>query len=238
MSHSIFDVDKRSFFGEVGFVSVSATSQFQNECALFSMNFDSLPEDCFVDKKFGVRKRSFSVAHIKNRTDIEWEAPDHFVQSKSVNVLYGGIERRFEAISAKARESTVLRQLVVDAFEMACVRGHLDAPVVGVHMIRTLASVERPVFPAPEGIHQDGFKCISVHLVKKKNICRGGGANYLYIEENGQEVVREIMLNDVGDSLFIDDLVFRHDVSPFWPLVESDVATRDVVVLTHGPSVK
>ena len=164
--------------------------------------------------------------------NIVWSSPYHFEQSKIVNVAYGGIVRRFEPLGEDFRGQQILCDLIRAASQL------VGSPtLIGVHAIQTEAIGDGTAYPAPEGIHQDGFAYISIHLCKKKNIDGDGAVNDLY-EISGERLLGEITLEKPGDSLFIDDLRLRHCVTPFRPADQINRAYRDIFVFTYGPALK
>ncbi len=232
----IFEQDRYRSFTHDGFAAIPAKPAHRELVRMVDRHFDALPMDNFVGVEYGTRNRAFGLATV-NAGNLSWSDPEYFVQSKTLNTLYGGIKRKFAPLSEEIKNDGVLRDMIISSLRIVSRRVELDEYIVGVHMIRTIATDTQSAYPAPEGVHQDGFKCISVHLCNKVNIKCGGAANYLYMNRDRAGNLREVTLNDPGDALFIDDIAFWHDVSPFQPLRQNEVAIRDVVVLTYGRTV-
>lgn len=168
---------------------------------------------------------------------INWSAPNYFLQSKAVNPIYGGTKRKFPPLERALRDEPILINLIRSS--LALIGTSIsDAPIVGVHAIRTIATRESLAYPTPEGIHQDGFRFISLHLCKKYNVLHGGGTNFIYGLTDDSSPLHEFNLSMPGDSLYINDLKYRHSVLPFGPADPSLPALRDIFVLTYGISLK
>lgn len=198
---------------------------------LLSAYFDELPADDYLSSALGLRKRAYSEALVTGN-DIIWSEPAQFIQSKKVNALYGGQERKFSPLCESFRNEPILSKLVCSG---AVLMG--QETTIGVHAIRTIATESNSACPTPEGIHQDGFSFVSIHLCKKSNVAIGGGICEIFNEFEASPF-KLINLEVPGDSLFINDERLLHYVRPFTPMNTRQVATRDVFVFTYGAPLK
>lgn len=218
------------------FMSLETQEEDRIQLGELKKHFLNLSPDPYLDQKFGERYRAHSSAVISD-SEITWIQPDHFLQKSSENKLFGGLKRKFPPVSNKMLDIPVLIKTIFDCREIYCyLFGETDLEI-GLHIIRTKAFSGRPAFPAPEGIHRDGFQAISVHLINRSNISQDGGRNYLF-RESQKNPFASILLENTGDALFINDSIVRHDVLPFEPLDISQPALRDILVLTYGPKLE
>ena len=127
--------------------------------------YDRMPLDPYINGVF--RRRRFShflgPAHQLRRL-----GHMHFLQSKTVNQLAGGMKREFQELEEDF--------ITMPAFQ-AMVAGFIgfmgidpEVREIGVHQIRILCSPEFAGSPAPEGIHQDGFDYIGIFCVERLRI--------------------------------------------------------------------
>jgi hypothetical protein len=155
-------------------------------------------------------------------------------QGLSYNSLQGDIERWFEPI-----EATVAAGASLGAVLGFCARffGSLAPSVTGwhveVHQFRIEASVGEAGEPTPEGSHRDGVDFVLVLLVDRQNIASGTTT----IHAPDGRLLGDFTLTRPLDAALIDDPRVFHGVTPVLPLVSTEPAHRDVLVVTfraHG----
>lgn len=154
--------------------------------------------------------------------------PGSFLQSTTVNSVYGGQARIFAPIPPEAYANDYFRAAL--GCDLAVVReiaGSDDDWLVTVHLIRIVADGGASSAPAPEGRHSDGHQCIVMHLIGRHN-CAGGESR---VYRNGEDrPVFQHTLNLPMQTLVIDDRVMEHEVSPIRP-VDRTIAVRDMMII-------
>ena len=127
--------------------------------------FDRMPLDPYITGQF--RRRRFShflgPAHQLRRL-----SHMHFLQSKAVNQLAGGMKREFEELEDEFISKPAFTTMVAAFIEF--MGFDPETREIGVHQIRILCSPAFAGSPAPEGIHQDGFDYIGIFCVERHQI--------------------------------------------------------------------
>ncbi|UXI04487.1 2OG-Fe dioxygenase family protein [Photobacterium sp. TY1-4] len=183
-------------------------------------SFNHLREDPYLKPGESFRQRRFSRCHVD-----PWEVTFHrvnnvFYQSSDINGYSGGIRREFELLDTVAQHFCQER---VIPYLMQTLG--LKYAEIGIHQIRITASDQAVGYPAPEGIHQDGFDYICTLCMGKQNIT---GGNSVVLK--GSAVVADEQLG-FGELLLFDDRAYRHYVSPIVPLLPGH-GHRDMFVFT------
>ena len=159
-----------------------------------------------------------------------------FVQSLAVNRLSGGMRRKFSPLPDGFVADLFVEDLLRDCATICETASRFEppGPQIGIHMIRTEAVAERSAYPAPEGVHRDGFRFISMHLINMQNLAVDEASSSLF--DNDGRLKATFKLRAPGDSLFVDDTSFKHYVDPFHPLMPQFHGIRDMLVFTYGPA--
>lgn len=163
--------------------------------------YDRLPLDPYIQGTF--RRRRFS--HFRGPVDhLQRLYHMHFLQSKAVNQLAGGMRRDFQELEEDftvhpAFQAMVARFVDAMGFDPA-------EREIGVHQIRILCSPEFAGSPAPEGIHQDGFDYIGLFCVERNGIA--GGTTRIYPGKDQPPLFsRELA---PGEAVFANDRAVYH----------------------------
>lgn len=99
---------------------------------------------------------------------------------------------------------------------------------VGIHQIRITTHDRQPGYPAPEGIHQDGFKFIAVYCSEMENIA-GGDTTLIPHHDGGNDATTFKIL--AGEAIIFNDVNYLHYTAPIVPLLPGK-GFRDVFVIT------
>jgi hypothetical protein len=149
-----------------------------------------------------------------------------YFQSKSVNTLNGGIDRRFDPLT----DDFAAEPLVSDLVRLL---GRIVAGAEGtrhwqveLHPFRIVTSEGQTGKPAPQGRHRDGIDYVTSVAVGRHNII--GGESSVYTDEGEQRV--SITL-EPGDQLLLSDRRMLHDVTPVLPADPALTAHRDVLLV-------
>jgi hypothetical protein len=99
---------------------------------------------------------------------------------------------------------------------------------IEVHQFRIEARYGEAGRPTPEGLHRDGVDYVLVLLVSRRNIASGvTGIHGLDGTPLGQ-----FTLTEPFDAALVDDSRVAHGVTPVEPIDPSQLAYRDVLVVT------
>lgn len=153
-----------------------------------------------------------------------------FVQSTKINNFVGGTERVFAPSSKEFLSSPILKWLINYVISyLPIYKEEVEEVKINVHQMRIKASSGLIGLPTPEGIHQDGHKYVSQHLISRSNI--SGGVSGLYNSDK-TPIVHQ-MLHDFLDTIVVYDEKIMHDVSPIYSH-ESDGGYRDMLIIDYN----
>ena len=125
-----------------------------------------------------------------------------------------------------ATDNYCFRQLL--AFNAAELGRSWDSVDLHVHMVRIIGTPYAAGQPSPEGVHQDGFDFVSIHLIGRENAV--GGETHVR-SADGREIVTATLEQSL-DSLYINDRTLYHTTSAVSP-VEGNEAHRDVLLISY-----
>ncbi|WP_167465531.1 2OG-Fe dioxygenase family protein [Nocardia brasiliensis] len=163
------------------------------------------------------------------------DQPPPYLQSKQVNPVAGGIERRFKLIPPEHPATEPTRRIAAAVARLLTAHGVLRADtipdcLVDAHYMRLIA----PGDPAPEGKHRDGLIAGSAHLIQRTNV--SGGVSAIYDRHDPDRGLRSFVLEDPLDSYVFDDERVLHYTSP---ITVTDPAAgaglRDVLLIGFRP---
>lgn len=203
---------------------------FGSEFATLAAQWDDLPVDeysvsmrCQRYRRFG----RFLFDPLSGRLSVCPARP--FVQAKTYNALYGGVERRFVPLLPGTSNSPLLHELIRFDFEHLPVSDKEKISVweIGVHQIAIRPMESSPGNATPEGIHQDGHDFVAMHLFKRENVT--GGVSRLF--DLKQQPIGEVVLTDTLDTLIIKDVALFHEVSLIAQKELGRMASRNMLLL-------
>ncbi|ENU94257.1 hypothetical protein F971_00154 [Acinetobacter vivianii] len=154
-----------------------------------------------------------------------------FYQSKTINQYAGDVERSFTHLDDNIYKNRFLHYIIASSLHHFIETYKLTEKKweVTLHQFRILATKELTGLPTPEGIHQDGHKFISMHLINRQNV--NGGISSIY--NSDKDKLSEITLKKPMDSLFLNDELLYHSVSPITPKSD-DTSYRDILVIDYN----
>ncbi len=128
-------------------------------------SYDCMPLDPYINGVF--RRRRFShflgpAQHLRRLGHM------HFLQSKAVNQLAGGMKREFQELEDDLLTMPAFQTMVARFIAFMGIDPELRE--IGVHQIRICCGPDFAGAPAPEGIHQDGFDFIGIFCVERFRI--------------------------------------------------------------------
>ncbi len=196
----------------------------------FKSFWNELEVDSYMSDKGKYRKRRiafFNYNRLLNKLDVIQDKKS-FTQSYEINKFVGDLERVFSPSSNEFKNSPLLKNLIEKMVSHLPIEN--DSIQVNVHQIRILSSAESLGLPTPEGIHRDGHKFVSQHLISKNNIL--GGISGLYkLDKNP---ITHKMLNDFLDTIVLNDEKLMHDVSPVFSADENLPSYRDMLIIDYN----
>lgn len=184
--------------------------------------FDELPLDPYLEEKY--RYRRFSRFQVSSEQLVQLPH-QYFLQHKEYNTLLGDIRREYFELDdrlAVAEDFRILTQEFLSAY-----RSLPEGTEMGIHQIRIVSSDTMPGYPAPEGIHVDGFDLVGIFCVDRSDIT--GGETYLYESRDDEPVYCTTL--EPGDLLVFDDRKLLHYTSPI-KTFSTACGKRDVFIFT------
>ena len=194
----------------------------------FSRCWEDLPPDPYMRGTPATRYRRHSVfVYSKTTHELRVLPEEPYWQERDHNPLFGGSYRYFSPI--RNAEST---WSCIHTFVHECVNLIISLPElvkVNAHLVRVMAFDKVPGDPSPEGLHRDGFRYISIHLIKRKNVV--GGKTTICSAD--RDSTNELTLLQPMDSVVIDDQRLLHQTGPIVAAKTGVVASRDVLLLSY-----
>lgn len=184
--------------------------------------FDELPLDPYLEDRY--RYRRFSSFQVSSEHLVQLPH-QYFLQKKEYNRLLGDIRREYLELDDRLTAAEDFRKLTHDF--LSAYRSLPEGTEMGIHQIRIVSSDTMPGYPAPEGIHVDGFDLVGIFCVDRCDIT--GGETYLYESRDGEPVYCTTL--EPGDLLVFDDRKLLHYTSPI-QTSSTACGKRDVFIFT------
>ncbi|MFJ9036726.1 2OG-Fe dioxygenase family protein [Streptomyces sp. NPDC102406] len=194
--------------------------------------FENLPVDTQTDGVDVYRERRYGRLRVDVEGDtVSLEVLPNAVFRQDAIPLWRGKDRVFEPVSEEVLLSGGIRALVEFDARMATAADGNTSWQVGVHLVRVVARVGADGLPTPEGRHRDGHSFVGLHLMRRDGV--SGGLSTIH-PNDGSHPVRTTLLQPL-DSVFFDDDMITHEVSPVVPDGVSGV--RDMLQIDFNPAV-
>ncbi|WP_028023949.1 2OG-Fe dioxygenase family protein [Enterovibrio calviensis] len=187
--------------------------------------FAKLSKDPYVDSD--VRFRSYARFALNDSGEISRLPHQSFIQSSDVNRVVGDVERHFAPMDddmVALPEFVHLLRSFASATGLDVTSGDVD-----VHQIRVTCSAQDTSAPAPEGIHQDGFRFVGIFCVQRQNIA--GGFTQIYTSPVEQHPHLNTVL-EPNQFVILDDQRYYHHISETLSSEAGKEGVRDVFVFT------
>jgi hypothetical protein len=199
----------------------------------FADSWNHLDKDNYMQNGATFRERRFGhfIYHEENGR-IQPTGRTSFYQSKNINNYAGGVDRIFTPLKNIVYYNRFLHHIIESSLEQFRLTFGIKSKMwdVTLHQFRILASNHTGSKPTPEGIHRDGHKFVSMHLIRRENI--EGGISKLY--NNNLELIKERTLVEPMDSLLIADEILMHDVTSIRPVDPTRPAYRDMLIIDYN----
>jgi hypothetical protein len=192
--------------------------------------FANLPVDTQVDGVDVYRERRYGRLRVEvDGETVTFEVLPNAVFRQDSIPLWEGRDRVFEPVAENVLLSAGIRALVgVDA-RMATALGGNTSWKVGVHLVRVVARAGADGLPTPEGRHRDGHSYVGLHLMRRDGVT--GGLSTVH-PNDGSDMVRTTLLQPL-DSMFFDDNMITHEVSP--TVADGASGVRDMLQIDVNP---
>jgi hypothetical protein len=192
--------------------------------------FENLPVDTQVDGVDVYRERRYGRLRVDvDGDDVAFQVLPNAVFRQDSIPLWKGKDRVFEPVAEDVLLSPGLRALVrFDARIATAINGNTSWRV-GIHLVRVVARAGSDGLPTPEGRHRDGHTCVGLHLMRREGVT--GGVSTVH-PNDGSPAVRTTLLDPL-DSMFFDDNMITHEVSP--AVAEGSSGVRDMLQVDFNP---
>ncbi|MFJ1610795.1 2OG-Fe dioxygenase family protein [Streptomyces sp. NPDC088253] len=194
--------------------------------------WENLPVDTQVDGVDVYRERRYG----RLRVDVDGDTatfevlPNAVFRQDSIP-LWKGKDRVFEPVAEDVLLSAGMRALVGFNARMATALNGNTSWKVGVHLVRVVARAGADGLPTPEGRHRDGHSYVGLHLMRRDGVT--GGLSTVH-PNDGSDLVQTTLLQPL-DSIFFDDNMITHEVSP--TVSEGASGVRDMLQIDFNPVV-
>jgi hypothetical protein len=200
-----------------------------SDWAAFTDSWNRLGPDTYLAAKGRFRRRRHATFTADAHGTIALAPHQPHYQALQYNTLQGDIQRWFEAIEPSVGSSASLRTILTFCNDFF---GSLAPSVahwhVEVHQFRIEASIDAAGEPTPEGSHRDGVDFVLVLLIDRHNIASGTTT----IHTPDGQPLGDFTLTHPFDAALIHDPRVFHGVTAVRPLVPTEPAHRDVLVVT------
>ncbi|WP_395571185.1 2OG-Fe dioxygenase family protein [Streptomyces sp. BK79] len=201
----------------------------QGELTEFARFWTDLPLDTTLHDGGRYRQRRYGRLRVEIRDDgTEFEVLPHTTFRQDGIPLWKGADRSFAPAGEDALLHPAMTALVGFDTGLAHTITGGRSWEVGIHQIRMIAHAGEEGLPTPEGRHRDGHCYIGMHLIRREG-CVGGEST---VHPDRGEAVR-LTLTEQMDSLFVDDRLVTHEVSPTRAVGER--AVRDMLLVDINP---
>ena len=184
--------------------------------------FEELSVDPYIEGSY--RRRAYSRYHLKS-SKVE-RRPHRPFQQGYENKLFAVVSRNYPPLELKIDLIPAFYHLLDEFAKRTRIDPNKD--FIDVHQIRIVCGSDCNALPAPEGIHQDGFRFVGIYCVQRQNV--DGGFTEIYSEPNGEALIHSILQEN--QCIILNDKRFYHYASAIISHDIHKIGSRDVFVLT------
>ena len=216
--------------------NISLSAPLLKSIVSFIVSYDNLQVDSYLEQqeKTAYRFRRYGAFCLdtveRKLTEFNKKI---FTQSKNVNKIYGGIDRKFSPETDASIKNIFLKQLILADFNCLPLTKKLKGVkkwFVGFNKIRIRTNYHSLTHPTPEGIHCDGHYFVVQHFISRENII--GGISKIY--DRKKKTLDQITFNNFLDSCFVYDKRVMHSVTPLKSDQNKD-GFRDRLIIDFEP---
>jgi hypothetical protein len=196
----------------------------------FQNNWADLVADPYLPSRYGTRFRRYGRFRYDISTaELHKETSATYFQSSEVNPVLGGMQRDFAPLNDGFINDPLFNAIL--RFNATVFSSYLKSALdIHVHLIRIPCNNEVEGVPCPEGVHSDGFRLISIHLVNMQNI--EGAKTTLF--DTSEESLCDTSLSEPLDTVYANDQKILHYTTPFKP-ARAGVGYRDTLLTSYDP---
>jgi len=185
--------------------------------------FNNLSRDIYYENE---RYRAFSMLNVEDLNNITCINKLQFRQSNHYNNYNGNITRTYENITNDVLSNPYFINNIREFIESYSKNYKTNnIKYLNVHQIRVMIKDSQNV--TPEGIHKDGYNMIKIWVINRYNVLRG--ENNIYDKEKKLLYTNCLYENA---SITMNDRSLFHNVNNLRPIDKTQVAYRDVFVIT------
>jgi hypothetical protein len=151
----------------------SMTPHLWDALAALRPEWCDLPLDSYLADNGRYRyRRHGRFSYCPASRELEKLARTPYFQASYVNRFAGGVQRNFAPLSEATFANPFLHQIIRDSFDFFPLDEAEQARswITDVHLVRVCATSDEAGKPTPEGIHCDGFRYVSFHLIERMDI--------------------------------------------------------------------
>ena len=195
----------------------------------FAASWGDLAEDAYLAASGRHRRRRHATFSVAGAAAVRREPHQPHFQSLRYNPLQGDIQRWFEPMREDVGKSICLQRILgfcrdfFSGLAPEIGRWHIE-----VHQFRIEARAGEAGEPTPEGMHRDGVDYVLVLLIDRINIASGTTT----IHGLDHRTLGSFTLTHPFDAALVDDRRVFHGVTAVTALDASQLAHRDVLVVT------
>ncbi len=217
-------------FPKFGYRLNTVSEEFSTEDMInLKRTWNNLEVDEYIESEFKYRLRRYSKLLFDRRTNSLEFLSSKYLQDESYNKLFGGQQRKFFPVSKTVLESESFEKMLVGDFDFFKRQGLLTGFTyeIGVHQMRTVTNGSSRSLVTPEGIHKDGHFAFAIHMINRYNV--SGGVTRLY--DNNLEFMTEFTLAKFGETLYVNDDMLYHEVTPINNVDRTALGFRDILII-------
>jgi hypothetical protein len=227
--HAKLQRDGFSFVTAESMRGLLGEPQALDDWAAFAQSWNDLAPDTYLAAQGRHRRRRHATFSIEANGELRRETHQPHYQSLQHNPLQGDIQRWFRPMRPALADGASLHRILTFSYELFAAlvptprRWHVEA-----HQFRIEARAGEPGEPTPEGVHRDGVDYVLVLLIDRENI--ESGTTTIHTQDGG--LLGSFTLAHALDAALVDDNRVFHGVTSVTPLDPSQLAHRDVLVVT------
>lgn len=207
----------------------AADSTALSDWKQFVASWNDMPLDHYMNDGGRYRRRRYatlSATDVPGSVRLEAHQPHY--QSRDYNRLNGGVAREFAPIDAEIVHGRTIQTIL--GFCQQLFTALQPTPVwhVELHQFRIEASADQCGNPTPEGVHRDGVDFVLVMMVQRCNVSSGTTT----MCDLTLQSLDSFTLTEPLDAAIVNDHRCMHGVTPVTQIDASQVAYRDVLVVT------
>lgn len=193
----------------------------------------SIPKDKYYDGGDRYRSLNRLRAEIVEGGVRVWSTTEStpYVQLEKYNTTLGGQKRGYAPLPQAIAGSIGVRELIAYHLQYLPLSAMGAKYLVNMHVIRFAARPGRPCDTSPPGLHKDGEKYISTHLLGRCGV-QGGE---VIITDNDKREIDRFTMRESGECYVFDDDRIWHMLTPVAVMEGNEFGYRDTLAFDFLP---